>query len=156
MSKNPSKYRLNVAAFVLNPEGRILCCERSDRRGAWQLPQGGIEDGETTEEALFRELREEILTDGISVLGRLDAPIRYDWPEHLHQRGFAGQEQHYFLVRLNERGLNEFKGEPSEEFGSFDWVGSAEFTSRCEGFKAEAYRIALRLFSEMFPGLIAP
>lgn len=156
MSQKSSNYRLNVAAIVLDEQGRILCCERSDRKGAWQLPQGGIEEGETTEEALFRELREEILTDGVTVLGRLDSPIKYDWPDNLHQNGYVGQEQHYFLVRLNARGLSEFTGASSEEFGSFVWTGEADFLSRSLGFKSEAYRSAIALFKIMFPGVIAP
>ncbi len=156
MSSSSSRYRSNVAAIVLNSKGEILCCERSDRKGAWQLPQGGIEQGETTEEALFRELLEEILTNSVSVIGRLDGPIRYEWPEHLHSRGFIGQEQHYFLVRLTAAGEKEFSGAPSEEFAGFEWTGAAEFLARCSGFKAEAYRTALAAFREMFPGVIVP
>ena len=156
MPKAKSSYRLNVAAFVLNQRGAILCCERSDRPGAWQLPQGGIEKGETAEEALFRELLEEILINDVAILGRLDTPIRYDWPKDLHRKGHIGQEQHYFLVRFTKKAEKNFTGAPSEEFGGFAWTGAAEFLSRCSGFKSAAYRSALEQFQTLFPGIIAP
>ena len=65
MSK-AQKFRLNVAGILRDSEGRILICERLGNRGAWQFPQGGVDDGETLEEALFRELREEIGVDSNS------------------------------------------------------------------------------------------
>ena len=58
MSELP--YRQNVAIVVVNREGLILACRRSDAYQAWQLPQGGIEAGEEPEEAMWRELEEEI------------------------------------------------------------------------------------------------
>ena len=154
MTDLKSNYRSNVAAIVLNQRGAILCGERSDRAGAWQLPQGGIEKGETAEEALLRELDEEILCNDVVILGRLDSPIRYDWPEDLHRRGFTGQEQHYFLVRLTAEAENQFTGAASIEFRGFEWLGAAEFLSRISGFKAEAYRSAIEQFSALFPGVI--
>ena len=54
------KYRLNVAAILRNGAGKILIGERKDRSGAWQFPQGGVDEGETLAQALVRELREEI------------------------------------------------------------------------------------------------
>ncbi len=54
------RYRLNVAAILRNGAGKILLGERVDRSGAWQFPQGGVDDGETLSQALARELREEI------------------------------------------------------------------------------------------------
>src|SRR5438067_8221410 len=55
-----ARYRLNVAAILQNREGKILVCERADATGAWQFPQGGVDEGETLEAALARELVEEI------------------------------------------------------------------------------------------------
>ena len=50
------RYRANVAALVLNPAGGLLICERATIAGAWQFPQGGVDPGESPEEALFREV----------------------------------------------------------------------------------------------------
>jgi putative (di)nucleoside polyphosphate hydrolase len=54
------KYRPNVAAIIRRPDGRVLICRRSDYPESWQFPQGGVDEGETLEQALTRELWEEI------------------------------------------------------------------------------------------------
>lgn len=140
----PTSYRKNVAAVVANSAGLILACERSDRTGAWQLPQGGIENGESPEEALFRELEEEIGTSDVTIIDRLNEVIRYDWPKKLYKKGYLGQEQHYFLVNLKEEGLLNL--EDSVEFQSTKWMKPQEFIKVVEGFKAEAYETAINLF----------
>lgn len=149
-------YRKNVAVVVINSKGLVLACHRSDIAGAWQLPQGGIDREETPEQAMWRELREEIGTDKAELLGHLPEPIRYDWPEHLYSRGFHGQEQYYFLVRLHPEAkidLNS-RGKHKAEFNRYAWLTRTEFESRLEGFKADAYRQALTQLSNAFPGTI--
>ncbi len=54
------RYRPNVAALILNTNGSLLICERSNMPGAWQFPQGGVDNGESIEQALIREVREEV------------------------------------------------------------------------------------------------
>ena len=54
------QYRSNVAALVVDPSGSLLICERVNVPGAWQFPQGGVDPGESLEQALFREVREEV------------------------------------------------------------------------------------------------
>ncbi len=147
-------FRKNVAVFVLNASGKILCCHRSDIEGAWQVPQGGIEADETEEEALFRELDEEIGTNDVEVLSKLPTPIRYEWPKELHNRGFHGQEQVYFLVRLkNEEAINLQKNEPHIEFDKYEWLNAKDFLSRVSGFKKDAYQLALQMFQDHYPNL---
>lgn len=146
-------YRPNVAAFVLNNKGEILLCERSDVRGAWQLPQGGIEAGEDPETALYRELEEEIGTSEVEIIAKLPQIIRYDWPEILFKRGFHGQEQHFFLVRLKEG------SEPNieiacDEFIDSQWVSRERFIDLVQGFKREAYLQALGIFCNSHRELI--
>ncbi len=156
MQDQQKKFRRNVAVVVLDDQGLILACERSDVKGAWQLPQGGIEEGESDEAAMKRELKEEIGTDDISIIGRLKDPIRYDWPEKLYSRGYHGQEQIYFLVRLkNTKSINLHSwGEVEVEFSSVEWVGKNEFLSRISGFKTAAYTEALEKLSAAFPNLM--
>lgn len=149
------KYRPNVAMLILNAKGQILTCERSDIPLAWQIPQGGIDQGENPEQAMWRELEEEIgLTNkNARLLGRLPNPILYDWPEHLYSRGFHGQEQHYFLLRLDGNAKILLDTE-HKEFANTLWLSKNEFLSLVEGFKKEAYRRALEEFEKLFPGLI--
>lgn len=149
------RYRPNVAVVVVNPLGQILACHRTDVAGAWQLPQGGIEDGETPEEALFRELEEEIGTRKVTIIGRLPETICYDWPEHLYRRGFHGQEQHYFLTRLNSDDTPDFDSIRTKEFDKFEWLDCAKFLEKVAGFKAEPYKLALAKLRKLFPDVIA-
>ncbi|MCC6954490.1 MAG: RNA pyrophosphohydrolase [Deltaproteobacteria bacterium] len=144
-------YRKNVAVFVVDQAGNLLGCERSDRTGAWQIPQGGVEEGEDLLEAMLRELEEEIGTRCVDVIDALTDPIRYDWPPHLHSRGFAGQEQYYFLVRLTVDTQIDLARATTNEFQCTEWMTCAEFLSRVQGFKSEAYAEALRLFRSRHP-----
>jgi putative (di)nucleoside polyphosphate hydrolase len=70
----------------------------------WQFPQGGIDEGETPQEALFRELKEEIGTKKVDIVAEYPQWISYDFPSHIaaKMRPFAGQSQRYFLVRLKK------------------------------------------------------
>jgi len=147
----PTKYRLNVAGIIIDKKGKILICERYDVEGAWQLPQGGVDNGEGLEKAFRREMFEEIGITELEVIGRLDQPIRYDWPESLHSRGFLGQEQYFFLARLHDKSeicLTLCKGD--QEFSSAKWVGMAELRDSVSGFKKDAYLKGLSQIVEKF------
>lgn len=151
MSKN---YRKNVAVIIVNEEGLLLACQRSDVRGAWQFVQGGIEPGESDEEAMLRELEEEIGTNHVEIVAKLSEKIRYDWPEALHDRGYHGQEQQYFLVRMRDVTKLSLERATANEFSQTEWVTVSEFLARIDGFKAVAYRQALEEFQKLHPDLI--
>lgn len=148
-------YRKNVAAVVLNSAGLILACERSDLDGAWQFPQGGIDKGETPGEALLRELQEEIGTSDVEILTQLQHPLRYDFPPELDDRPHRGQEQTYFLVRLNPSAKINLTAHDHPEFKRTEWVTAAEFLRRLTGFKSPVYSAALREFQRQCPGMIS-
>jgi putative (di)nucleoside polyphosphate hydrolase len=73
----------------------------------WQFPQGGIDEGETSEEALFRELEEEIGTCEVEVIGEFPEWVSYDFPKHIAKKmyPYCGQIQRYYLVRLKDDAL---------------------------------------------------
>ena len=95
------KYRQNVAAIILNQENKIWLGERSDGL-AWGFPQGGIEPDETAQDALYRELSEEIGTTNFDIVSQYPGTLKYDFPAGMTfpTWTYAGQEQHYFLVKL--------------------------------------------------------
>src|SRR5260370_6974305 len=94
-------YRPNVAAIIRRPDNKILVGERSDRPGSWQFPQGGIKTRETPEEALERELFEEVGLPGGSyrILERKE-PYRYLFDKGRTKEGNHGQKQTNFLSKL--------------------------------------------------------
>jgi len=146
-----TSYRKNVAAIILDKDGRILLCRRSDHFKNWQLPQGGIDKGEDALTAVMRELEEEIGTNKFELIGKLEESVCYDWPKELHSRGFIGQEQWYFLFRDTGSANIQL---PSEEFDAMKWVSKSEFLKEANSFKAEAYKEAIEKFIELFPSTI--
>ncbi len=149
------RYRKNVAAFVLNDKGQILACRRADQYHSWQLPQGGVDQGESLEQAVLRELKEEIGTDDVEIIDVLPQAIRYDWPPHVHRHGFCGQEQHYFLVRLKNSARITLEKDQTAEFDQTAWVGRREFLARLDGFKTSAYTDALQQLMARHPHTFA-
>ena len=147
------RYRPNVAIVILNDNGMILACERSDVQGAWQLPQGGVHEGEELETAAKRELREEIGTDAVHFLGKLPFSIRYDWPEAYSYENYHGQEQSYFLARIRPDAVIDLNADSKPEFQSIAWMSKSEFLNSVKSFKREAYLQAFSEFTRMFPGV---
>ena len=146
-------YRPNVAGLLVREDGKLLVCERSRQRGAWQFPQGGIDPGETALEAVKREVREEVgFLPSQYDLVESRGGYRYDYPPEVldyvrekRQQPFVGQEQEYFLCRLCADAP-----EPSldhREFCAYRWLAPAEFRLEwLPEFKKEVYARVLADF----------
>jgi putative (di)nucleoside polyphosphate hydrolase len=147
------RFRPNVAALILKPEGQLLICERYTVPGAWQFPQGGVDDGETLEKALAREVREEVgLGPGhYDILLRRDG-YRYLYPEDvrikkLRKHGSHGQEQSYFLCRLKADAPPINVHQKGREFRAYRWIEPAEFDlDWLPPFKRLVYREVMQDF----------
>ena len=130
--------------LIVNGDGNLLICERAGVQGAWQFPQGGVDTGETMEEALYREVREEI---GIGrkhyeILDRRDG-YRYLYPpdvraKKLKKHGNHGQEQTYFLCRLKPSAPPVDVNQTPQEFGPT--AGSTRRNSTSNGFRHSSGR----------------
>lgn len=148
MNNATLKYRPNVAAIIKNAVGRILICERLNLPGAWQFPQGGVDKGETYEQALVREMEEELSlrASDYRVLGR-KGPYRYVFGGGKRKKGFDGQEQQYFLAVLTAPETRINVVTPHQEFRGTRWIEPAEFDLLwLPNFKREVYRSVLRDF----------
>jgi len=102
MKETELKFRENVAGILRDDRGRILICERLGVRDAWQFPQGGIDAGETPEEALVRELWEEISVAALDFrIVERHGPYRYVFGEGRVKKGRAATNLSPFIPRLS-------------------------------------------------------
>ena len=145
------RYRPNVAAVIVSSkypfEAEIFIALRNDIEDTWQFPQGGIDDGETPKEALFRELEEEIGTDDVEILAEFPKWISYDFPGTVAKKmyPFDGQTQKYFLVRLkDDKKIDLATKEP--EFSAFKFIRVNEVFKYITHFKRPVYKQILSYF----------
>lgn len=144
-----SSYRPGVVAVIRDRAGLLLIGERSDVPGTWQFPQGGRNPQETPEEALAREMIEEVSLqpEDYRVLRRV-GPYRYDFPPGRTREGYVGQEHLYFLVELVAPADRVNVDTPDQEFRAVRWVAPAAFAlASLSPMKREPYR---RVFRDFF------
>ncbi|QTN34242.1 RNA pyrophosphohydrolase [Akkermansiaceae bacterium] len=147
------RYRPNVAALMVNADGNLLICERAGVQGAWQFPQGGVDAGESMEQALFREVREEIgiASKHYEIISRRDG-YRYLYPpdvrvKKIRKHGNHGQEQTYFLCKLKPSAPPVNVNQIPQEFGAYRWIQPDEFDlDWLPAFKHEVYRCVMADF----------
>ena len=140
-------YRLNVAMIVLNKDNKVLFCKRRNTEN-WQFPQGGVDENENIESAMFRELNEEVglEKDNVEIKAVSQNLIYYDIPKNIRSRvlggKFKGQAQKYFLLKLIS-GDVDLNIENTPEFDKYSWVSFWYPLHQVVDFKKEAYRSAL-------------
>jgi putative (di)nucleoside polyphosphate hydrolase len=151
-------YRPNVGAVVFNRAGLVLVARRADLpnaeapAGGWQLPQGGIDNGEDPRGAILRELAEEIGTDRAEVIGEHDAWLTYDLPPELigvalHGR-YRGQRQRWFALRFTGEDSDiRLDLDPHPEFDAWRWVELAALPDLAVPFKRPIYEILAASFA---------
>lgn len=151
MQKETKTYRPNVAAIILSPKYPLTCelfiASRTDIKNAWQFPQGGIDKSETPQEALFRELKEEIGTDEVDIIAEYPEWISYDFPPQVVEKMYPydGQVQKYFLVRLQKQSkININTKEP--EFDAYKFVEVKDLFDYITYFKRPVYKQVLEYF----------
>ena len=140
-------FRSNVAMVIQNRRGQVLWARRKGGHDEWQFPQGGIAPGETDEQALYRELREEVglAQDAVNVLARTEDWLRYRVPPKFRRghKAFTGQKQRWFLLRLlaGDDAVN-VHGEAAE-FDDWRWVSYWYPLGEVVWFKRSVYRHGL-------------
>lgn len=152
MDRSSLTYRKNVAGFILNQDGDILTCRRFDEHADWQLPQGGIDDGEHEDEAILRELYEEVLLENSKIIDKTPAYFQYEWPDYLLKRGYRGQEQKLYLIESPINFVPNLEDAPTKEFKEFKWVSANTFLEITkETFRFPAYSKGLEYFIKNHP-----
>lgn len=156
-------YRPNVGAVLFDRRGLVLVARRADApnaeapAGGWQLPQGGIDEGEDPRMAVLRELAEEIGTNRAEVIGEHPDWLTYDLPPELvgvalHGR-FRGQRQRWFALRfLGEDSDIRLDADPHPEFDAWRWVGLSELPGLAVPFKRPIYEVLVGSFARFGVG----
>ncbi len=151
MEENKKRYRPNVAAIVLSsayPEKcEIFLGERSDIDGAWQFPQGGVDEGESYRDTLFRELKEEIGTDDVEIIAEHPEMFYYDFPENVAEKMYPydGQMQKYFLVRVKNNDLIDIATK-TPEFSNYKFQHVNSVLDEVSFFKKAIYTKVFKYF----------
>lgn len=143
-------YRPNVGIILTNAKGQVFWAKRIGQN-AWQFPQGGIQENETPEQAMYRELEEEVglVEAQVTVIASTSNWLRYRLPEHLirheSQPLCIGQKQRWFLLRM-DCGESEvcFDRTAHPEFDSWRWVDYWLPAEEVVFFKRGVYRQALK------------
>ncbi len=143
-------FRANVGIMIANAKGEVLWARRVGQ-DAWQFPQGGIQEGESAKQALFRELKEEVgLTEkDVEVVACTRGWLRYRLPQRLLRRDSKplciGQKQKWFLLRMLADDADvRFDNDEKPEFDSWQWVSYWYPLGQVIPFKREVYRRALK------------
>jgi putative (di)nucleoside polyphosphate hydrolase len=151
-------FRSNVGIILANDEGQVFLGKRVGQSDAWQFPQGGVNEGETAEEALFRELYEEtgLTRTDVEVLGSTRGWLRYRLPTRYQRKNThprcVGQAQKWFLLRLlADESSIRFDRAARPEFDGWSWVSYWYPITNVISFKRDVYRRAL---SELAPKLL--
>lgn len=146
-------YRRCIVCVFRDASGKVLVGKRKNIE-SWQFPQGGIEAGEQKEEALFREMKEELGVNQFDIVKQLEDPITYDFPLELKAaiaRKFKGQEQYWFLCKLLKDDQPDLDIAQDDEFSELAWITPMEAIDRVIWWKKKSYLKALRLFGVLTP-----
>jgi len=147
-------YRLGVGIMLINADGHVFVGRRIDQTvEGWQMPQGGIDEGETPAEAALRELKEEVGTGKVEIVRELDEWFAYDLPAHLvgvalHGK-YRGQKQKWFAMRFlgSDKDIDLTRHEP--EFATWRWASMEDLSALIVPFKREIYKKVIAAFRDL-------
>lgn len=148
-------FRPNVGIILTNSRGELLWARRVGGQDAWQFPQGGIKQHESAEQALYRELEEEVglRAQDVEILGVTRGWLRYRLPSRYvrqQQPVCIGQKQKWFLLRFlgSDEQIN-LALNATPEFDHWRWVSYWYPVNNVVAFKRDVYRRALRELSPL-------
>ena len=150
------KYRKCVGMMILNSNNEILVGRRIDHpSGFWQMPQGGIDENEDPEEAVWREMLEEIGTNNAKIIKISDQWIKYEIPEKTLKtlpwgEKYIGQQQKWFAFRFAGQDKEINIGTENPEFSEWKWAKINSIIDNIVPFKRHVYSKVLKEFKELF------
>ena len=148
-------YRRGVGIMLVNAENRVFAGERLDIRGAWQMPQGGIDEGENPIDAVYREMEEEIGTRKAEIIAETPDWLTYDLPREsvgkFWKGRYRGQAQKWFALRFtgSDADINIQTEHP--EFIAWRWMTPVELNAQIVPFKRDLYAAVYRELAPHVP-----
>jgi putative (di)nucleoside polyphosphate hydrolase len=147
-------YRKGVGMMLLNCDGKVFVAKRIDMTSeAWQMPQGGIDDGEDARVAALRELAEEIGTDKVEIIAQAPGWLTYDLPDALVPKiwkgQYRGQEQKWYALRFTGADCDINIETDHPEFSEWRWVEMSELPDIIVPFKRDLYAQLVQQFSHL-------
>jgi len=137
--------RSGVGIIVLNKNNKVFVAKRIDnQKNFWQMPQGGVDDGENFLTAAYRELEEETSIKNVKLIKEIEGTTTYELPENLlgiiWKGQYKGQKQKWFLMRFlgSDNDINIKTNKP--EFSAWKWVNLEEITDLVVNFKLHVYK----------------
>lgn len=156
-SKSRLPYRPCVGILLFNALGQVFVAQRLDTPGAWQMPQGGIDPGETPAVAALRELEEEIGTSKAELVGETAGWLRYDLPDHLIGKvwkgRWRGQEQKWFAARFTGSDTDIDLNTKHPEFDAWRWIDLDKLEELAVAFKRDVYRSVASELRHLIKGI---
>lgn len=153
MDGRPEFYRKNVGLMLIGSDRRVFVGRRTNQPDAWQMPQGGIDDGETPVEAACRELMEEVGTTKALMLRESAKWLVYDVPEErrpAYWKGrWRGQAQKWFALAFTGRDSDIDIAAHDREFDAWQWVPASELAALIVPFKRAIYQEVLSEFADL-------
>lgn len=157
-TKPPLPYRPCAGVMLLNARNKVFVGQRIDGerryKDAWQMPQGGIDAGESPEAAAYRELEEEtgIGAKKVELIARARKELTYDLPDELLGKvwkgRYCGQRQSWFLMRFTGKKSDIDLEAHKPEFSAWKWVKPAKLPKLIVPFKRPLYEQLLEEFAE--------
>jgi len=137
--------RSGVGIVVLNKKNQVFLAKRIDNpKNFWQMPQGGVDEGEKYYDAAIRELKEETSIKTISLIKEIDDLTTYLLPNHLvgiiWKGKYKGQKQKWFIVRFNGEEIEININTKHPEFLDWKWVDIDDLTNEVVEFKVKVYK----------------
>lgn len=147
-------YRPCVGITLFNDDGKVFVGERIDTPGAWQMPQGGVDPGETVEQTALRELKEEVGTDQAEIITISERKVQYELPDAMIRRlwngKYRGQEQTWVAARFTGEDSNiDINAFDPPEFSDWQWINLKDTIDLIVPFKREIYVEVIDMFSNL-------